>query len=72
MRIFLIAGETSGDQLGGGLMRALRAACPEVTFCGVGGHAMTAAGLVSLYPLDELAVMGFVPVLRHLPRLLKR
>jgi lipid-A-disaccharide synthase len=72
MRIFLIAGETSGDQLGGALMRALDEACPEVAFCGVGGEAMTAAGLVSLYPLDELAVMGFVPVLRHLPRLLKR
>ncbi|MGB8278811.1 MAG: lipid-A-disaccharide synthase [Methylovirgula sp.] len=72
MRIFLIAGEASGDQLGGGLMRALRRARPDVEFCGVGGAAMAGAGLVSLYPLEELAVMGFLPVLRHLPRLLKR
>ncbi|MGB9187480.1 MAG: lipid-A-disaccharide synthase, partial [Methylovirgula sp.] len=40
MRIFLIAGEASGDQLGGGLMRALRRARPDVEFCGVGGAAM--------------------------------
>ena len=72
MRIFLIAGEASGDQLGGGLMRALRRARPEVAFGGVGGPAMTAAGLTSLFPLDELAVMGFVPVLRRLPQLLRR
>ena len=72
MRIFLLAGEASGDQLGGGLMRALRRARSDVAFCGVGGTAMTQAGLSSLYPLQELAVMGFLPVLRHLPRLLKR
>lgn len=72
MRIFLIAGEASGDQLGGGLMQALRGACPEVSFSGIGGQAMAAAGLASLYPLDELAVMGFMPVLRHLPQLLRR
>lgn len=72
MRIFLIAGEASGDQLGGGLMRALRRARPDVEFCGVGGAAMAGAGLASLYPLEELAVMGFLPVVRHLPRLLKR
>ncbi len=72
MRIFLIAGEASGDQLGGGLMRALRCARPDVEFCGVGGAAMAGAGLASLYPLEELAVMGFLPVVRHLPRLLAR
>ena len=71
-RIFLIAGEASGDQLGGGLMRALRLAQPEVVFCGVGGPAMSGAGFTSLYPLEDLAVMGFLPVLRHLPRLLAR
>jgi lipid-A-disaccharide synthase len=72
MRIFLIAGEASGDQLGRGLMRALRQACPDVTFCGVGGAAMAGAGLTSLYPLEDLSVMGFLPVVRNLPRLLKR
>jgi lipid-A-disaccharide synthase len=72
MRIFLIAGEASGDQLGAGLMRALRLARPDVEFCGIGGPAMQRAGLTSLFPLADLAVMGFLPVLRHLPRLLKR
>ncbi len=72
MRIFLIAGEASGDQLGAGLMQALRAKRPDVEFCGVGGTAMAQAGLVSLFPLEDLAVMGFLPVMRHLPRLLKR
>ncbi len=72
MRIFLIAGEASGDQLGAGLMAALRRAQPEVEFCGVGGAAMASAGLTSLYPLEDLAVMGFLPVLRQLPHLLAR
>lgn len=72
MRIFLIAGETSGDQLGGEFMRALQRARPNVEFCGVGGTAMARAGFTSLYPLEDLAVMGFLPVLRHLPRLLAR
>lgn len=72
MRVFLIAGEASGDQLGAGLMRALRRLRPDVEFVGVGGTAMQAEGLTSLIPLEDLAVMGFVPVLLHLPRLLAR
>src|ERR1700677_1122438 len=72
MRVFMIAGEASGDQLGGGLMRALREARPEIEFFGVGGNAMRAEGLDSLIPLDDLAVMGFLPVVRHLPRLIQR
>ncbi len=71
MRIFLIAGEASGDQLGAALMQALRARA-DVVFSGVGGAEMVNAGLTSLFPLDDLAVMGFLPVLRHLPRLMKR
>ncbi len=72
MRIFLVAGEASGDQLGAGVMSALRRRCPDAEFIGVGGVAMAREGLESLYPLEELAVMGFLPVLRHLPRLLAR
>jgi lipid-A-disaccharide synthase len=72
MRVFMIAGEASGDQLGCGLMRALREARPEIEFFGVGGNAMRAEGLDSLIPLDDLAVMGFLPVVRHLPRLIQR
>lgn len=71
-RIFLVAGEASGDALGAALMRALRAARPEVEFAGVGGEAMTSEGLASLFPITEIAVMGLVPVLARLRRLLAR
>ena len=71
-RIFLVAGEASGDQLGAALMRALRAARPETVFAGVGGEAMAREGLVSLFPLEDIAVMGLVPVLARLPRLVRR
>lgn len=71
-RIFLIAGEASGDQLGAGLIAALKRVEKNCEFSGVGGPRMVNAGLTSLFPLDELAVMGFVPVLRHLPRLMRR
>lgn len=71
MRIALIAGETSGDQLGGPLIAALRARFPDAEFAGIGGPEMSAAGLTAWHRADELAVMGLVEVLRHLPRLLK-
>lgn len=72
MKIFLIAGEASGDRLGAALMQALRQASPGVEFAGIGGVAMAAQGLASLIPMDDLAVMGFVPVLVRLPRLIAR
>ena len=71
-RIFLVAGEPSGDHLGALLMRALRAEAPGVTFSGVGGAEMTREGLASLFPLSDLAVMGLFPVLARLPLLLRR
>lgn len=71
-RIFLVAGEASGDQLGAALMRALRAACPEAVFAGVGGEAMANEGLASLFPLADISVMGLIPVLARLPRLMRR
>jgi lipid-A-disaccharide synthase len=71
-RIFLIAGEASGDALAAALMRALRAARPGVEFAGVGGEAMAREGLVSLFPLSDIAVMGLVPVLARLPKLVAR
>jgi len=70
-QIFLIAGEASGDALGGPLMQALRATQPDTEFAGVGGPQMEAAGLKSLLPMQELCVMGLLEVLEHLPRLLK-
>ena len=69
----LVAGEHSGDQLGFKLMRALRDASPgPVRFTGVGGERMAGEGLASLFPLSDIAVMGFVPVIRRLPTLLRR
>lgn len=72
LRIFLVAGEPSGDALGAALMKALRVAHHDVEFLGVGGEAMTREGLASLFPLAEIAVMGLVPVLKRLPTLLAR
>jgi lipid-A-disaccharide synthase len=70
--IWLVAGEDSGDQLGAKLMRALRTAAPDTSFGGVGGEAMAEAGLVSLFPLDDVAVMGYLPVLARARTLLRR
>jgi lipid-A-disaccharide synthase len=70
--VALIAGESSGDLLGGRLMKALRRAAPDVRFMGVGGPAMEAEGLESLFPMSGIAVNGFLPVIQRLPLLLKR
>ncbi len=67
--IWLLAGEASGDVLGGRLMAALRAARPELRFRGVGGPRMAEQGLDSLFPLRELAVMGLAEVLPRLRQL---
>lgn len=69
--IFLIAGEPSGDQLGGRLMAAIKDR-RRVRFAGIGGPWMEREGLVGLFPMDELSVMGLAEVLPHLPRLLRR
>jgi len=63
MKVFIIAGEPSGDRLGGALMAGLRALRPDVTFVGVGGDAMAAEGLSSLFPMQELSVMGLAEIL---------
>ena len=72
-RIWLVAGEDSGDQLGAKLIRALRALSPEPpTLGGVGGEAMEAEGFRSLFPIDDVAVMGYLPVLARARTLLRR
>jgi len=73
LHIALVAGEHSGDQLGFKLMRALRDAHPwGVVFAGVGGEAMEAEGLKSLFPISDIAVMGILPVIARLRTVLKR
>ena len=68
-RIAIVAGEISGDQLGAGLIRAVHARRPDVEFAGIAGPAMRLAGCDVWVPSEELAVMGLVEVVRHLPRL---
>ena len=67
----MIAGEASGDNLGGPLIRALAARAPDARFFGTAGPSMTEAGCEAWYPADTLAVMGLAEILHHLPRLLK-
>jgi lipid-A-disaccharide synthase len=72
-RIFILAGEPSGDMLGARLMQALRAQGGDrLEFCGIGGPRMTGQGLASLFPMQELSVIGFTEILPHLPRLGRR
>lgn len=71
MTFFLIAGETSGDQLGAALMAGMRQLRPDVAFTGIGGPQMMAQGMDSLFPMDELSLMGIwevLPKYRHLKR----
>jgi lipid-A-disaccharide synthase len=70
--LFLVAGEASGDVLGGRLMAALRARRPDLRFAGIGGERMAAQGLSSLFPMRELALMGLLEVLPKIRSLARR
>ncbi|MGJ8587032.1 MAG: lipid-A-disaccharide synthase [Yoonia sp.] len=63
MKVFVIAGEASGDKLGAALMAGLKTLRPEVEFDGVGGPLMQAEGLESRFPMEELSVMGLAEIL---------
>jgi len=69
MRVFVIAGEPSGDKLGAALMEGLRSLVPDATFDGIGGARMIEAGLSSRFPMEEISIMGISEILsqyRHL------
>lgn len=71
LRVFILAGEPSGDKLGGALMAGLKSLRPDVVFEGIGGPQMQAEGLASRFDMAELSVMGLAEILpkyRHLKR----
>ena len=71
-RIFLIATEESGDRLGANLMKVLRQRLGDaVRFEGVGGQSMAREGLSSLFPIEELSIIGLAGVARQLPKILR-
>jgi lipid-A-disaccharide synthase len=70
--LYLVAGEASGDVLGGRLMAALRTRRPDLAFAGIGGPRMAEQGLVSLFPMEELSLMGLAEVLPRLRGLARR
>lgn len=69
-RIFLSAGEASGDAYGAGLIAALRRHLPAASFTGLGGQAMQAAGQRRVVRAEDVAVMGVTEILRHVPRII--
>lgn len=72
MRVFLVAGEASGDRLGASLLAGLRQLGGTVEAMGVGGPLMAEQGVDSLFPMDELSVMGIAEVLPRYPALRRR
>jgi lipid-A-disaccharide synthase len=72
LNVFLVAGESSGDVLGAGLMRALTHDAGAVSFRGVGGPRMLEAGLEPLFPAHDLMTIGVGPVVAKLPTILRR
>jgi lipid-A-disaccharide synthase len=75
-RVWIIAGEASGDALGAGLLHELKNLAKDagqpLELAGIGGPLMAAEGINSLFPMVELSIMGFVEVLRHAPRVMRR
>lgn len=68
-KVFIIAGEASGDKLGQGLIQSLRQQNPDIEIRGIGGSSMLNAGLPdSLFPMEELSVMGIAEVLPRIPK----
>jgi len=71
-KLFLVAAEESGDVLGAALVSALRELRPDISFAGVGGRHMAANGLASLFPVEELTILGIGAIVPKLPVILRR
>ena len=67
--ILIVAGESSGERYGAGLVREFRKLHPEARFFGIGGKQMSGEGVEVLFPMEHLAVMGIFEVISHVPRI---
>jgi lipid-A-disaccharide synthase len=65
-RVYIIAGEASGDFLGSRLLQHLKSSNPAIEFKGIGGKLMQDAGLTSLFPIEKISLMGFFEILPHI------
>lgn len=72
LTVAIVVGEESGDQLGAGLVDAMRRRLPDTRFVGVAGPRLAARGVASIFPLADVAVMGLGSIVAHLPRIVRR
>ena len=72
LRIAVVVGEESGDRLGADLIAAIRRVKPDTEFVGVAGQRVSELGVDSIFPMSDVAVMGFSAVIRRLPLVLRR
>lgn len=70
-KIAIVAGEKSGDELGGPLMEALKKSYPDISFVGIGGDKMTSQGLNSFFEMNKISVMGIIEPLLNIRKLLR-
>lgn len=70
-KIYLIAGEASGDNIASKLMKALKIQDPQIEFYGIGGEKMQAEGMNLLFSAEQLSVMGFLEIIPYIPKFLK-
>ena len=66
-KLMIITGEVSGDLIGGSLIRELKSINPDLKVTGIGGDRMKSAGMDLIYHTDQMAFLGFVEVVKHLP-----
>ncbi|WP_297371055.1 lipid-A-disaccharide synthase [Acidocella sp.] len=71
-KIFILAGEASGDLLGARTMAALKRLRPDIEFLGIGGEQMAREGIISLFPMHDLALLGLAEILPNIPNLRRR